>query len=65
MKDLNLDTVRPEAQQWLQSRLPKAGEVVGPLVPRSPEVRQLFDEVGGRWFSLLFFLGSIKLVDVS
>eukprot|EP00490_Sorites_sp_Unknown_P012367 CAMPEP_0114680552 /NCGR_PEP_ID=MMETSP0191-20121206/54290_1 /TAXON_ID=126664 /ORGANISM="Sorites sp." /LENGTH=430 /DNA_ID=CAMNT_0001957545 /DNA_START=58 /DNA_END=1351 /DNA_ORIENTATION=+ len=43
VNDLKLDTVRPEAIQWLQGRLPAAGSKSEPLIPRSPEVRQLFD----------------------
>ncbi|CAJ1331369.1 unnamed protein product, partial [Effrenium voratum] len=53
VKDLGLDTVRPEAQQWLQSRLPALGEEVKPLVPRCPEVRQLFDETSSTLTYLL------------
>ena len=43
IQDLSLDTVRPEAKQWLTSRLPEVGSSIGPLIPKSPEVRQLFD----------------------
>eukprot|EP00438_Fugacium_kawagutii_P025161 Skav208315 [mRNA] locus=scaffold897:542816:544033:+ [translate_table: standard] len=46
VKDLSLDTLKPEAQQWLETRLPQLKEklMVPPLVPRSPEVRQIFDD---------------------
>ena len=43
--DLQIDTVRPEAKAWLQSRLPSLGERDGPLIQHSPEVRQFFDPV--------------------
>lgn len=44
--DLQLDTVRPEALQWLQQQLPSLTPAApgGPLVPERTEVRQLFDE---------------------
>ena len=42
VQDMALDTVRPEALQWLQSRLPSLGHP-HPLIRKSPEVRQLFD----------------------
>ena len=46
MADLQLDTVRPEALQWLQQQLPSLTPAApgGPLVPERTEVRQLFDE---------------------
>eukprot|EP00913_Durusdinium_trenchii_P014132 g13264.t1 len=45
ISDLSLDTVRPDAAQWLSSRLPDLETPENPrvLVPRSPEVQQLFD----------------------
>eukprot|EP00490_Sorites_sp_Unknown_P012611 CAMPEP_0114668828 /NCGR_PEP_ID=MMETSP0191-20121206/36938_1 /TAXON_ID=126664 /ORGANISM="Sorites sp." /LENGTH=418 /DNA_ID=CAMNT_0001922841 /DNA_START=33 /DNA_END=1289 /DNA_ORIENTATION=+ len=60
VKDLSLDTVRPEAQQWLESRLPDVGRgAVEPLVPQSSEVRQLFDEESST-FTYLVSCGETK-----
>jgi len=44
VKDLGLDTVRPETLSWLREKLPRldAGDH-GPLVEHSPEVRQMWD----------------------
>lgn len=52
VKDLCLDTVKPEAQQWLQSRLPAVGHPE-PLIHKSPEVRQLYDEESSTFTYLL------------
>lgn len=52
VKDLCLDTVKPEAQQWLQSRLPAVGHPK-PLIHKSPEVRQLYDEESSTFTYLL------------
>ena len=51
-QDMALDTVRPEALQWLQSRLPSVGHP-HPLIRKSPEVRQLFDAESSTFTYLL------------
>ena len=53
--DLDFHTVKSDAKLWLDSQLPDVGKVE-PLISRSPEVTQLYDEVtstltclGGLW----------------
>ncbi|CAE7287492.1 Ethe1 [Symbiodinium natans] len=43
VKDLALDTMKPEATKWMVDQLHVVGQKNGPLIERSPEVRQLFD----------------------
>ncbi|CAJ1426878.1 unnamed protein product [Effrenium voratum] len=44
LQDLDLTTVKSEAKRWLENQLPEVGKVE-PLISRSPEVTQLYDEV--------------------